>query len=431
MKKIILTLLIISSFGCSLFISESFSQSSWIFQSYADSAYLPSLRFLNENTGYILGYKSGSGQHGFFYNTTNGGINWITKPLPTFMNLYLYTLCFLDVNTGYVTGYSNKIFKTNDGGNNWSYNLAPYYSLGNQTYTAIQFFNENTGFIGGRYGFRAKTTNGGNNWITLDTALAQIIGIYFFNENTGFMSDVFSDVYKTTNGGMNWQFTYLKDSLGVEYAYIDIKFINLNTGYLLGANNGYGALFRTTNCGNNWKDILILENTPFNSLFVLDSSTIFIGCETNKILKSTNKGATWSVQYLSNATPYVSVFFLNTNIGYACAYNHILKTTNGGNVFIRNVSSEYPNHFILYQNYPNPFNPTTKIKFDIPANIVGQTFLSVYDITGREIQTLVNESLQPGSYEVTFDGSNLASGVYFYRIQSEDFVSVKRMVLIK
>jgi hypothetical protein len=85
----------------------------------------------------------------------------------------------------------------------------------------------------------------------------------------------------------------------------------------------------------------------------------------------------------------------------------------------------------LYQNFPNPFNPSTKIKFDIPSNVVGRTFLSVYDITGREIQTLVNEQLQPGVYEVTFSGSNLASGIYFYQLKAGDFIQTKRMVLIK
>ena len=75
-----------------------------------------------------------------------------------------------------------------------------------------------------------------------------------------------------------------------------------------------------------------------------------------------------------------------------------MKTTNGGNVFIHNNLNEIPYKFSLYQNYPNPFNPTTKIKFDIPGAVKGKTLnvrLTVFDITGREIQTLVNEQLNP------------------------------------
>jgi hypothetical protein len=90
---------------------------------------------------------------------------------------------------------------------------------------------------------------------------------------------------------------------------------------------------------------------------------------------------------------------------------------------------ETPKQFNLSQNYPNPFNPVTKINFALPKQ--GFVTLKIYDITGREIQTLVSEVKQAGYYSVDFNGSSLSSGVYFYKIQSGDFISVKRMVLIK
>ena len=113
-----------------------------------------------------------------------------------------------------------------------------------------------------------------------------------------------------------------------------------------------------------------------------------------------------------------------------CYINGILygDTTLTG---ITNLNAGIPDKFALYQNYPNPFNPATKIKFDIAGRSVGQTFLSVYDITGREIQTLVNESLQPGTYEVTFDGSSFTSGIYFYQLKAGEYIGVKKLVLIK
>ncbi|MFA5403806.1 MAG: T9SS type A sorting domain-containing protein [Ignavibacteria bacterium] len=83
----------------------------------------------------------------------------------------------------------------------------------------------------------------------------------------------------------------------------------------------------------------------------------------------------------------------------------------------------------LSQNYPNPFNPITNIKYQIQKT--GLVTLRIYDITGREIKTLVNEIKNPGNFIVTFNGSEFASGVYFYRIQSGDFVQVKKMLLIK
>ena len=101
-------------------------------------------------------------------------------------------------------------------------------------------------------------------------------------------------------------------------------------------------------------------------------------------------------------------------------------------------TNNVPDKFNLHQNYPNPFNPTTKIKFEITplSRGVGEargvlTSLKIYDILGKEIQTLVNEQLQPGSYEVSFDGSNFPSGVYFYKLTSGNFTATKKLVLLK
>jgi hypothetical protein len=96
---------------------------------------------------------------------------------------------------------------------------------------------------------------------------------------------------------------------------------------------------------------------------------------------------------------------------------------------IRNIGSGYPEDFKLEQNYPNPFNPVTKISYSIAKQ--GLVTLKIYDMLGREIKTLVNEVKTPRAYIVDFNGSNFASGVYFYKIQAGDFMQVKRMVLIK
>ncbi len=100
-----------------------------------------------------------------------------------------------------------------------------------------------------------------------------------------------------------------------------------------------------------------------------------------------------------------------------------------GTIGVNTIGNTIPREFKLEQNYPNPFNPNTIIKFQIKDSRF--VTIKVYDILGREITTLINEKKSPGIYEVSFDGSNFASGVYFYRIQAGDFVRVKRMVLIK
>ena len=100
-------------------------------------------------------------------------------------------------------------------------------------------------------------------------------------------------------------------------------------------------------------------------------------------------------------------------------------------------SGSIPDKFALYNNYPNPFNPATTILFHIPLSrgvSEGRgvlTSLVVYDLLGREVKTLIKQNLQPGKYTVSFDGSNLASGVYFYRIESGSFTEIKKMLMIK
>ena len=96
---------------------------------------------------------------------------------------------------------------------------------------------------------------------------------------------------------------------------------------------------------------------------------------------------------------------------------------------IHDHGSLIPSEYKLYQNYPNPFNPLTTIVFDLPkASLVT---LKVYNILGQEVATLVNEKREAGSYEVEFDGSKLTSGVYFYRLGAGEFVSVKKLMLMK
>lgn len=90
---------------------------------------------------------------------------------------------------------------------------------------------------------------------------------------------------------------------------------------------------------------------------------------------------------------------------------------------------EVPTEFQLYQNYPNPFNPVTVIKYDIPKNT--KVEIDIYDITGRKVVDLVNQTVEAGRYEVMWNAGGYSSGIYFYRIKTTDYTEVKRMILLK
>jgi len=88
-----------------------------------------------------------------------------------------------------------------------------------------------------------------------------------------------------------------------------------------------------------------------------------------------------------------------------------------------------PTEFRLEQNYPNPFNPSTTIQFAVPK--ASQVTVKIYDVLGRRVATLVDEKYQPGTYKVTFEAGDLASGVYIYRIQAEGFAQTRKLMLLK
>ncbi|NOS86299.1 MAG: T9SS type A sorting domain-containing protein [Ignavibacteria bacterium] len=139
--------------------------------------------------------------------------------------------------------------------------------------------------------------------------------------------------------------------------------------------------------------------------------------------------------------------FAGQRVYIAWRYYMIVNQTSGlwiniDDLFIGNrsaigitpVNTEIPKEFSLDQNYPNPFNPTTKIRFEIPASGNGpeeNIELLVYDMLGREVTTLVNENLRPGTYEVNWDAGLLPSGTYFYRLVTDKFSITKKMILVK
>ena len=142
-----------------------------------------------------------------------------------------------------------------------------------------------------------------------------------------------------------------------------------------------------------------------------------------KVYKTYDGGQNWVEMISNSSNPLKDIYFNTPNVGFMVGSNGtILKTITAGEIVIgiTQISSEIPNGYYLSNNYPNPFNPTTNIEFKIPERT--NVTIKVFDITGREISSLINEIKSAGSYKINFNGNNLASGVYFYRIETERFV---------
>jgi photosystem II stability/assembly factor-like uncharacterized protein len=248
-------------------------------------------------------------------------------------------------------------------------------------------------------------------------------------------------VYRSTDAGVNWIMIYSWNNSppNIFYSLNSICFLNSNTGFVSGNSQVFsqfnGVINRTTNGGANWSTVGVSSGNNINAVYFIDQNTGYAAGNNGVILYTSNSGLNWNTQPSSTTNSLSNVFFINSMTGYAVGANGtILKTSNGGITGFDPPNNEIPAEFSLSQNYPNPFNPTTKIRFAIPSNVkseMSNVKIIIYDALGREVQTLVNENISPGTYEVDFDGSNLPSGVYYYTLISDSFTETKRMVLIK
>lgn len=105
-------------------------------------------------------------------------------------------------------------------------------------------------------------------------------------------------------------------------------------------------------------------------------------------------------------------------------YQHINSLTR-----VKEIEAAIPKKFQLYQNFPNPFNPSTTIQFALPKK--AKVLMTLYDILGREVTTLINEEREAGIHQVIFQANELSSGIYFYRIQADQFHQTKKLILMK
>ncbi|MBN8571602.1 MAG: T9SS type A sorting domain-containing protein [Ignavibacteria bacterium] len=186
----------------------------------------------------------------------------------------------------------------------------------------------------------------------------------------------------------------------------------------------------STNSGANWfKRDNGLGADPYVFSFVKVNNTLFAATN-NWVYKTTNDGLNWILTNFSGQTfQDVDKLLYYNNKLYAAAYTGIWVNTDDIVTGIENPSNEIPAAYKLLQNYPNPFNPSTKIEYQIPSQ--SNVILKVYDFTGKEVQTLVNEIKSAGKYSIDFNASSLSSGVYFYKLETTNFSSVKKMTVIK
>ncbi len=388
-----------------------FAQGGWTSQSSNVSIELFDVKFININTGFVVG------DSGKVLRTTNSGVNWITQTIGT--NKSFTSISFIDANTGWIAGLDTIVYKTTDGGQSWI-GLPNNYRL---IYPDITFTDAQTGYLYARAATSTllKTTNGGVNWQTVSIPIQSIYAVRFINSQTGWMGGVVNSpapnprFYTTTNGGTTW-------TLVGNYDVRKICFINGQTGFT----GSTSEIHKTTNTGANWSSTSIAL-PMLNFDFINDQIGWGLG---SSIYRTNNSGVNWELEYTSSV--YLnSIDFVNQSIGWAVGRNGTILYTTTGGVSVTQISTNIAEQYSLNQNYPNPFNPNTVILYQL--SVAGFTSLKVFDLLGKEVATLVNEKQNAGSYAVDFNSAefSLPSGIYFYTLSAGEFKETKKMVLVK
>jgi hypothetical protein len=375
------------------------------------SQYL-SIYSLAVNNGIIYAGSSNEG----VYRSGNNGNNWslVGGLPPTGANCWALFSDGSNIFAGYYTGSSNSYRSTNNG-TNWSTMVMPNLYARDFIVKGPYLFASCWG------GTVQRSTNNGANWIQMSSGITggglwhmAVSGSYLFvtAQNGG--------VFRTSNDGANWT----QAINGLTYP---VVYSLCTSGSRIFAGSDGAGIFVTTNNGDNWSATSQTSGTIYT--MILSGSTIIAG-GTSGIKTSTNNGVSWVEQNQGLASGNVSCLLSDGLYLYA--------GTLGGSVFrrplaemlaVEMLSNTVPGSYRLAQNYPNPFNPVTNIKFDIQQT--GLVKLIVYDVTGREVSAVVNEILRPGEYSAEFDGTNLTSGVYFYKLETEDFTETRKMILTK
>jgi hypothetical protein len=209
-----------------------------------------------------------------------------------------------------------------------------------------------------------------------------------------------------------------------------VKCLTISGKTILAGTWGNGA-YRSTDFGTTWSPAKNGLRDSVVYALAASGKNVFAGTPTQGVFMSGDAGASWTA--VNDGLKSMTIHALEvygTDLYAGTAAFGVWRRPLSDLVVADTVAAgpSGPNEYRLLQNYPNPFNPSTTIKFELPRE--SHVNLTVYDVLGRELSRLVNERMDAGYHDVKFDGSALASGMYFYRIQAGSYVNTKKLLLL-
>ncbi|MBS1517550.1 MAG: T9SS type A sorting domain-containing protein [Bacteroidetes bacterium] len=375
------------------------------------------------------------------YRSTDKAEGWtaIGNVIPSSNTPHSFFVSPVDTNIWLVATEASpdRVYRTTDYGNTWTAVLTLNFSNYGQPLEMDQN-NPHTFYFAPDNGGFWKSTDDGATWNEISNSYpfrspCDII-VMHDSSKVIFVADGITgsgqaNIFRSINGGANW--TLVHTASASEIPSMANSVFDQATMWCTewsGSN-----IYKSTNYGANWTTDHSNSFSGWGSdVCREDPDVIITGSWGASATISTNGGQTWT--NISSGLSGHGGGILIPDRGYLVCHQ-------GSNVYKLNVTysvltavneniiSAVPADYNLSQNYPNPFNPSTTISYSLPQS--GNVILKIYNETGKEVNTLAEGFRNAGTYEVNFNGSDLSSGIYFYKLQTSGFTSTKKMILIK
>jgi len=365
---------------------------------------------------------AGTFQKGLYYST-NYGEEW-----SMFQQSGNYRTLFLD-DTILFAGTSKGAYRSTDNGNNWiAVNNGMWNGIGPPLYFDVYDFIR----IGDKL-FVATimgvfyTTDGGDVW-KHTSLFGELEPCYVFAKiDTVLFVTTPSGIRRTTNLGSEW--SSVNNGLpNTDYFHsITATHNELYTGSYAGS---YG-IYKSCNFGTSWIPVNngLIDSNVYSIYY--NKNTLLLTTESKGIFRSTDSGIHWNTYNdgLSDTNMVTQEIFSDKIFIYIPSYRGFFRRPISEVTSVKMNSTIFPSEFNLAQNYPNPFNASTNIKYTIPKG--SYVKIVVYDILGRKLKTLINGEKSEGTFIIQLSANDLSSGVYYYQLQTKEFIQTKKLILIK
>lgn len=346
------------------------------------------------------GSSGGLGGNAKVYKTINGGLNWTT-------------ILTTGGNSGFISGITFSKLNPNFG------IIVSDPALNNDSFWIAKTFDRGVTWQ------VAKAPNGVAPYTTQNSDFAVDSLFYGFGLNTSP-----ARFYLTTNGGISWSVK----SIGLNgFSVPSVVFKTDKQNGIALSDVTLPSLAITTNAGQNWQIVNTGAGTNGTGTVKWVFGTDVFYLAASNIKRTSDNGLTWhlmtseSVPAISQMDIYSSGF--NSICAYALAANGKLLRYEGEPFGLDPNNTAIPLNFILEQNFPNPFNPSTTIKYSVPE--AADVEIILYDVSGKEIQTIISGFHRSGNYSETIETNYLPSGIYIYTLMSKNISLSRKMVLLK